>query len=135
LAETISQQPDDSNRIIRATDENNRSVAYAYDKKGQLTEVTDMAKNQWHYQYTGKGLLKRVTDPQGNIAGMFKYDNDGKVKQSAVRSLKHRYNYAKNRTTVTDENNNTTVFSYNEQGITTAVANAQGQTSEITRQK
>ncbi|MCJ8272315.1 MAG: gliding motility-associated C-terminal domain-containing protein, partial [Psychrosphaera sp.] len=118
-------------RIESITDNNKRQVRYKYNKKGLLSTVIDLGNNQWQYHYKGNGMLNKLTDPQGNTTAKFRYGDKNKVVSAQIRNTKHRYHYRKNQTTVTDEDNNTTIFVQNSDGITTEVTSPNGLVSII----
>ncbi|MFT4926230.1 MAG: YD repeat-containing protein [Phenylobacterium sp.] len=127
---------DAAGHISSVTDNNGRTVSYHYDnqakdKKDQLNTVTDLAGQPWQYQYHHDNQLHKVIDPSGQLAATFSFNQYGKAASVKVRGQKYRYQYQQQKTMVKDDNGDSSTFTKNTQGITTAVTSADGFTSSI----
>ena len=103
---------DDSGRIKQITDDQNRTVSYYYNDKGQLNGVTDLAGHLWQYKYhnnqansqansqANNHLLHKIIDPLGQPAAKFSYNKANKAKSVQIRDQKYRYQYTGNKTIV-----------------------------------
>ena len=123
---------DNDGRVIQVTDDEHRSIYYQYDSIGRLAEALDLRGGKWKYQYQkNQPLITEIFDPDNNTAASFSYNESKKVVKSNIRSFQYSYQYTGNKTEVIDEAKNSTLFTQNEQGITTSVINAEGYSSRI----
>ncbi|MFJ8189393.1 polymorphic toxin-type HINT domain-containing protein [Streptomyces sp. NPDC096094] len=55
-----------------------RSTRYAYDARGNRSEVTDPAGNKWTYKYDARGRVVEATDPDTGTTKTTAYDGAGR---------------------------------------------------------
>lgn len=129
----IALTADKTGHIVSAKDDQQRTVSYAYDGQGRLTEVDDLGGQAWRYSYTENGRLQAATDPlqRQNLSVLF--DDAGRVQrlQLASGTIQYAYDPSSGLTTVIDRRKLTSRFFQNAEGITTSVVNALGEETSI----
>jgi YD repeat-containing protein len=61
---------------------------FAYDIKGQLTQITDPLNRITTLTYTTAGLIASITDPQQNVTS-YQYDSRGN-RTAVIDALQHQ---------------------------------------------
>ncbi|MBI5674455.1 MAG: RHS repeat protein [Nitrospirae bacterium] len=112
-----------SNQIKSVTDPLNRVMSYTYYPNGLVQTVTDNLGNVTNYEYEAVyGLTTKITDANlKETTFAFTYDANNKITKKEIRDpLLHlttiNYNSNGMRTSITDPNNNTTTFYYDNAG-------------------
>jgi RHS repeat-associated protein len=107
------------------------TTSFAYDVKGQLTQVTDPNGNATTIAYTTAGLIASVTDAQSN-ATTFAYDARGNRTSSTDalgNTTTFAYDATNRLTAITQPGNITTTFGYDTRGRRTSVTDANSKTT------
>lgn len=112
-------------------------TSFAYDAKGELTQITDPLKNITKIAYTPAGLISTITDSLGNVTSYgydtrgnrtsvsdalknqttFQYDSRNrltKITRPDQSTVRYGYDLKGRRTSVTDENNKVTQYGYDD---------------------
>ncbi|MCL1790512.1 MAG: DUF6531 domain-containing protein, partial [Peptococcaceae bacterium] len=119
-------------------DEQNTTIAYKYDKTGNLTRIIDEAGNSTEYSYYRDGNLKTETDPAGNTT-TYTYDNAGREKTitDPIGTITTKtYDKNGNLKTETKESadgdlKETTTYGYDEKNRLNTITDPRGYTTEI----
>ena len=74
---------DNQNRITQVTDQNNKSLYYNYDDKGDLINVIDRLGQKTSFSYNKAHALVSYTDARGIKVAAMNYDEQGRLTQLA----------------------------------------------------
>ena len=117
-------------RIVVARDDQQRSVAYAYDHDGRLSAVADLGGGTWRYDYGEDGALTAVVDPRGKTI-LAASHADGKVATVRALHAETAFHYGTGATRAVDGLGRTTTVHRAPDGRTTAVADATGRLTQL----
>ncbi|MEN8738131.1 MAG: DUF6531 domain-containing protein, partial [Akkermansiaceae bacterium] len=107
-ARSVSYVFDDLNRITSYTDENNQTIAYQFDKNGNLTHLTYPGGKTVQYTYDVLNRMSTVTD-WNNRQTSYSYDTDGRLLTTTRPNgtkRKHTYDAEGRLTRVVEEDSN-----------------------------
>lgn len=127
----LTRRPD--GRIVSATDDLGRTIAYAYDEAGRLVTATDLGGETWKYRYAGGDALQElaaIRDPRG-IAMLEATYRDERVSSLRVLRNETRFTYDGRITKATDVLGRTTVFHQSPLGITEGIADPSGMFTQV----
>lgn len=103
------------------------TIKYAYNEAGDLVKYTDENGNSVIYNYDSQHRMTSWIDADNHVVTSNTYDNDGRVTvQTDSEGNVTRFVYSDGKTTVTDANNNVTVYNYDSQYRTTRITYADG---------
>jgi YD repeat-containing protein len=122
-------QYDADNNLTQKTDRKGQTIQYLYDALNRLTQKTYPDTTNVEYTYDLVGKILQVNDPTGTYA--FAYDNMGRLIGTTTsysfltgRNFTNAYTYdsASNRTSFTDPEGGSTVYSYDTLNRLTSLA-------------
>ena len=117
---------DSSGRIV-AINVPGGTIRYAYNNAGDLVKYTDENGNSVTYNYDSQHRMTSWVDADNHVVTSNTYDNEGRVTiQTDSEGNTTRFAYADGKTTVTDANNNVTVYNYDSQYRTTRITYSDG---------
>jgi len=123
---------DASGRISSMHDDAGRAVVYQYDLAGRLYSVRGVGGTQWRYRYDATGRLVGVTDPRGIDALTAGYSAEGRVGDARVLYDVMSFSYQGSVTAVRNGVQNAATFWHHASGLTSAIQDFAGATTEIT---
>lgn len=109
-------QYDANDRLVKLVDPLLRELVYTYDAQDDLKSFTDARGNTMTYTYDGSHNLTVINDRRGNDMVTNVFDGMGRVtSQTNARNKTWSFDYQLDgTTTVTDPDNNDTIYEYNE---------------------
>ena len=126
---------DGQGRITQITDPNGNSQAYAYDGRGDLIGHTSAVGNTTRFTYNRTHGLLDILDPMGTRVARNEYDADGRLissTDSQGRRIEFAHDLGNSQEVVTDRLGNVTVFAYDAVGNVVARTDALGGLTEYT---
>ncbi len=106
------------------------TIRYTYNEAGDLVTYTDENGNSTVYNYDSEHRMTSWIDADGNVVTSNTYDAEGRVViQKDAEGNTTKFVYSDGKTTITDANNNTTIYNYDDQYRTTSIVYSDG-TSE-----
>lgn len=114
--------------ISSITDPLGRTVSYVHDDDGNLLAVTDGNGGVYHFLYSDR-LLTQVTNPEGVLQARTIYDGDGRAGDQQDAAGNHTlFDFSTDgQTTVTDRENNSVVYHFDDLTRITKVVDAMGE--------
>ncbi|MEO1515198.1 MAG: RHS repeat-associated core domain-containing protein [Bacteroidota bacterium] len=118
--------------LVRSTDGNQNSVSSTYDALDRLTSVTDDLGNRYTYGYDDNSNLNLERDPNGNETRLT-YDAHNRLArvQTANSQSDFTYDAFDNLLSITDANQHTYSFAYDERNLVTEEKDALGRTRQF----
>jgi RHS repeat-associated protein len=109
-------------------------TSFAYDSKGELTQVTDPLGHITKLTYTPAGLVSAITDPLNNVTS---YQYDARGNRTAITdALNHQaafqYDFRNRLTKVTKPDQSTVSFAYDARGRRISVTDENSKTTQYT---
>ncbi len=127
----IELERDAGGRVIRAGDDQGRSVSYGYDGLGRLEKAHDLAGNAWSYVYDDRSRLSRALDPQRNESLSASFNSAGRATDVRTSASSYSFEYRGAETWVIDMSGRRSLFRHSGPGVTVAVENALGGTTNL----
>jgi RHS repeat-associated protein len=132
--ETSSQTYDFNHWLMQAANAAGASSSFIYDSRGDLIQRTDANGNTVTFQYDAVRRLTNKTFPDGTGAS-FSYDANGNLTAAtnANTSITYTYDDLNRVTSVTDSRfGNTIRYTYNGNGLRTALTDSEGGVTSYT---
>lgn len=110
---------DAQGRITQITDPAGQRLTYTYDANGDLIRVTDQAGQVTSHTYNNSHGLLTITDPAGRMAVRNEYDADGRLVamiDASGNRITLDHDLAGRREVVTDRLGHVTVITYDSRG-------------------
>jgi RHS repeat-associated protein len=105
---------------------------FAYDTKGELTQITDPLNNITKLAYNAVGLISSITDAQNNVTS-YQYDQHGnrtQVTDALNNQTNFTYDTGDRLTKITYPDNTTVSFAYDSRGRRTSVTDQNGKLTQ-----
>ncbi len=110
---------DGEGRITQVTDPAGNTQSYTYDANGDLIRHTDPEAFATQYAYNRTHGLIRITDPLDRVVSRTEYDDDGRIfsiTNADGRVISFSHDLDGRQEVITDANGNATFFTYDENG-------------------
>ncbi|MGB2985952.1 MAG: putative Ig domain-containing protein, partial [Phycisphaerae bacterium] len=126
---------DGQGRITQITDPMGNTIEYVYDGRGDLVSVTDQEANTTQFRYNRRHGLIEIIDPRGISPARNIYDDDGRlvaIVDADGNRIEFEHDPDARQEVVRDRLGNITIYEYDDDGNVTAKTDTLGNRTEYT---
>jgi RHS repeat-associated protein len=126
---------DELGRITQITDPRGNAMKYTYDATGDLVSVTDRSGNTTTFTYVAEHYLTEIHDPLGRTPMRSEYDADGRlIRQTDAggKAIEYSHDVAGRKETITDRLGNVSTIEYDANGFITRITDPDGGSTSYT---